>query len=202
MATGEEVVVRLHYHASEPIEEPVFGIALHTLDGQHVTGPNTRDGELSVGRLSGDGHVDLRVPRLMLTPGTYELTVAAYDHSLVHAFDHREKVLRFDVTPVGLHYLLTHYDIPEVDPGSWSLEVDGLVERALSLSLGDLHGRPSVETAVTLECAGNGRALLEPHVESQPWLLEAVGTPVAVGPHRPLARIARQRGWSIVGHDG
>ena len=26
-----------------------------------------------------------------------------------------------------------------------------------------------------MECAGNGRALLAPHVVSQPWLLEAVG---------------------------
>ena len=31
-------------------------------------------------------------------------------------------------------------------------------------------------------------------------LLEAVGTPVAVGPHRPLARVARERGWRIVQH--
>jgi DMSO/TMAO reductase YedYZ molybdopterin-dependent catalytic subunit len=30
--------------------------------------------------------------------------------------------------------------------------------------------------AVTMECAGNGRARIEPHVVSQPWLLEAVGT--------------------------
>jgi DMSO/TMAO reductase YedYZ molybdopterin-dependent catalytic subunit len=29
--------------------------------------------------------------------------------------------------------------------------------------------------AVTMECAGNGRAHVEPHVVSQPWLLEAVG---------------------------
>ncbi len=99
VATGEQVTFRLHYRATQTIEEPVFGIALHTLDGQHVTGPNTRDVDLSTGTVSGDGHVDLTVPRLMLTAGTYELTVAAYDHSLVHAYDHREKVLRFDVTP-------------------------------------------------------------------------------------------------------
>jgi DMSO/TMAO reductase YedYZ molybdopterin-dependent catalytic subunit len=29
---------------------------------------------------------------------------------------------------------------------------------------------------VTMECAGNGRAQLEPHVVSQPWITEAVGT--------------------------
>ena len=30
--------------------------------------------------------------------------------------------------------------------------------------------------AVTLECAGNGRAPLDPRPVSQPWLLEAVGS--------------------------
>jgi putative phosphoserine phosphatase/1-acylglycerol-3-phosphate O-acyltransferase len=38
------------------------------------------------------------------------------------------------------------------------------------------------------------------HVADLP-LLEAVGAPVAVGPERRLARIARQRGWRIVQHD-
>ena len=33
------------------------------------------------------------------------------------------EALRYDVTPVGLHYLLTHYDIPYVDPDAWRLEV-------------------------------------------------------------------------------
>ena len=98
-----------------------------------------------------------------------ELQLAARNHGMPL------EALRFDVTPVGLHYLLTHYDIPEVDPGPWRLEVDGLVERPLSLSLEDLRSRPAVEEVVTLECAGNGRALVDPHVTSQPWLLEAVG---------------------------
>ena len=29
---------------------------------------------------------------------------------------YRMEALRSDVTPAGLHYLLTHYDIPDVDP--------------------------------------------------------------------------------------
>jgi DMSO/TMAO reductase YedYZ molybdopterin-dependent catalytic subunit len=86
------------------------------------------------------------------------------------------EALRWDVTPVGLHYLLTHYDIPDVDPATWRLEVDGLVERPLSLGLDALRARPSSEVVSTMECAGNGRALVEPHVVSQPWLLEAIGT--------------------------
>jgi len=86
------------------------------------------------------------------------------------------EALRFDVTPLGLHYLLIHYDIPEVDEESWRLEVDGRVQSPLSLTLDELRSLPQVELAVTMECAGNGRAQLEPHVVSQPWIVEAVGT--------------------------
>jgi DMSO/TMAO reductase YedYZ molybdopterin-dependent catalytic subunit len=80
------------------------------------------------------------------------------------------------VTPAGLHYLLIHYDIPVVDPAAWRLTIGGRVRSPLSLSLDDLRARPAQTLAVTLECAGNGRALLSPRPLSQPWLLEAVGT--------------------------
>jgi DMSO/TMAO reductase YedYZ molybdopterin-dependent catalytic subunit len=99
-----------------------------------------------------------------------ELQLAARNHGMPL------EALRWDVTPIGLHYLLTHYDIPHVDASDWRLAVEGLVQRPLTLSLDDLRARPAVEVAVTMECAGNGRAHVEPHVVSQPWLLEAVGT--------------------------
>jgi sulfane dehydrogenase subunit SoxC len=84
--------------------------------------------------------------------------------------------LRYDVTPVGMHYTLIHYDIPAVDPATWRLEVGGLVGRPLSLSLQELQQRPARTLRVTLECAGDGRALLSPRPISQPWLAGAVGT--------------------------
>src|SRR5262245_1939356 len=67
------------------------------------------------------------------------------------------KSLRYPITPVGLHYLLIHYDIPFADSESWTLVVDGLVERPLTLTLAELKARPAEELAVTMECAGNGR---------------------------------------------
>ena len=86
------------------------------------------------------------------------------------------EALRYDVTPPGLHYVLTHYDIPAVDPAAWRLEIGGAVDRPLCLGLDELMRRPAVTSRVLLECAGNGRARLEPRPVSQPWLLEAVGT--------------------------
>jgi DMSO/TMAO reductase YedYZ molybdopterin-dependent catalytic subunit len=99
-----------------------------------------------------------------------ELRLAARNHGMPL------EALRYPITPVGLHYLLVHYDIPAVDPDAWRLELGGAVERPLSLSLADLRALPAVTLPVTLECAGNGRALLAPRPLSQPWLTEAVGT--------------------------
>jgi DMSO/TMAO reductase YedYZ molybdopterin-dependent catalytic subunit len=99
-----------------------------------------------------------------------ELALAARNHGMPL------EALRYPITPVGLHYLLVHYDIPDVDAEAWSLSVDGRVGGSLDLSLADLRDRPAHEVTATMECAGNGRALLAPHVVSQPWLLEAIGT--------------------------
>lgn len=102
--------------------------------------------------------------------GQDELSLAARNHGMPL------EALRHDRTPAGLHYLLIHYDIPDIDPAMFRLGIEGHVERPLSLSLDDLRSRPPVSAPVTLECAGNGRALYEPRPVSQPWLLEAVGT--------------------------
>src|SRR5829696_9104764 len=103
-----------------------------------------------------------------ITPA--ELRLAARNHGLPL------EVLRHPITPAGLHYLLIHYDIPAVDPNTFQLEIDGAVERPQTLSLDALRARERVDTPITFECAGNGRALLEPRPVSQPWLTEAVGT--------------------------
>ena len=102
--------------------------------------------------------------------------------------------LRYPITPTGLHYLLVHFDIPEVDVGDWRLDVGGLVSRPISLTLDEITKRPAVTIAVTMECAGNGRALLTPRPISQPWLLEAVGTAEWTG--TPLRGILEEAGVS------
>ena len=99
-----------------------------------------------------------------------ELQLAARNHGMPL------EALRYPVTPTGLHYLLVHYDIPAVEPGDWRLTIRGRVRRVLSLRLEELRHMPPLEVAVTMECAGNGRAHLEPRPISQPWLAEAIGT--------------------------
>ena len=86
------------------------------------------------------------------------------------------EALQYDITPVGLHYLLIHFDIPVVDAATFQLSVGGHVSNPLKLTLDEIKARPKQTFAVTLECAGNGRARLSPRPLSQPWLGEAVGT--------------------------
>ena len=92
------------------------------------------------------------------------------------------ETLRHDVTPIGAHYLLSHFDVPYVrDASDWSLTTQGCVENQLTLSIDQLkqlaRDTGTEKTLrVTLECAGNGRANLSPRWPSQPWQLEAVGT--------------------------
>jgi sulfane dehydrogenase subunit SoxC len=104
------------------------------------------------------------------------------------------EALRYDVTPVGLHYLLIHYDIPAIGGADWRLRINGHVQRAIELSLEEIRARPVMRQRVTMECAGNGRAQLEPRPASQPWVLEAVGTAEWGGtPLRPVLEEAGLR---------
>jgi DMSO/TMAO reductase YedYZ molybdopterin-dependent catalytic subunit len=115
-----------------------------------------------------------------------ELQLAARNHALPL------EAMRHDLTPIGLHYLLIHFDIPYVDAPVYRLQVGGRVRTPLTLTLDDVKARPARTQAVTLECAGNGRALLAPRSLSQPWLQEAVGTAEWTG--TPLAPILEEAG--------
>jgi len=99
-----------------------------------------------------------------------ELQLAVRNHSMPL------EALRYEITPIGLHYLLIHFDIPAVDPDNYALTLGGQVRHPLKFTIEQLKARPATTLAVTLECAGNGRARLSPRPLSQPWLVEAVGT--------------------------
>lgn len=83
--------------------------------------------------------------------------------------------LRYPITPIGMHYLLIHFDIPHVDPAAYELPVTGRVRNPLKLTLEDIKARPKVTMPVMMECGGNGRAHLSPRPISAPWRDEAVG---------------------------
>lgn len=69
-------------------------------------------------------------------------------------------------TPAELFFARNHAPVPEISAADWRLEVDGLVERPLRLSLADLaRDFPRAERAATLQCAGNRRAEMLPDAD-------------------------------------
>jgi DMSO/TMAO reductase YedYZ molybdopterin-dependent catalytic subunit len=60
------------------------------------------------------------------------------------------------VTPTDRFYVVSKNLIdPEIDAGRWRLQIDGLVERPLTLRYGDLLAMPAVTEYRTLECISN-----------------------------------------------
>ena len=95
--------------------------------------------------------------------------------------------LRYPITPVGMHYLLIHFDIPLIDPATYELEIGGLVRRPTRLALDEIRARPALTAPVAMECGGNGRAHLSPRPLSAPWHEEAVGCAEWTGtPLKPI----------------
>ena len=127
---------------------------------------------------------------LAQTDGLYteELQLALRNHGMPL------EALRYPITPTGLHYLLIHYDIPEVNAEQWRLKITGLVGKPLELTLDEIKKRPRLTMPVAMECAGNGRALFAPRRISQPWLLEAIGNSEWTG--TPLRGILQDAGLS------
>ncbi|WP_426302142.1 sulfite oxidase [Arthrobacter sp. R-11] len=102
------------------------------------------------------------------------------------------EMLQWPITPIGMHYLLVHFDIPRIDPTDWRLRIGGLVDHPREYTLTELKHRERRTVPVTMECAGNGRSLMEPRPVSQPWDRGGFGTAEWTG--TPLAPLLHDAG--------
>jgi ABC-type polysaccharide/polyol phosphate transport system ATPase subunit len=118
---GSPARIRIHYEMEQPIEKPVFALSIRTLKGWEVSGPTSRDVDCVPDKLEGRGHVDIHFGTLRLLPGTYDLTVSLYDYGLVHAYDVRKEVMRFDVERGPLHEQKGVFALD----GQWKVVPDG-----------------------------------------------------------------------------
>jgi sulfite oxidase len=84
------------------------------------------------------------------------------------------------ITPADRLFTRSHGTIPQIDPGSWRLQVGGLVERPRSYRLDELMAAfPQRTVAATLVCAGLRREeflTLGPLPGELPWGAEPAGT--------------------------
>lgn len=97
LTTGEPMTIAIRYHAHKRIEHPMFGLAIHRNDGLHINGPNNILANFDIPFIEREGEVRYMVDVLPLLEGTYCLTVALYDTSGTHAYDHQALWYRFRV---------------------------------------------------------------------------------------------------------
>lgn len=97
--TGAPMSIRIHYEAPEPVEDPVFGLAIHDQSGTHLCGPNTDFGGLVIPRAEGRGCVTYHIPELVLLPGTYYVSVSAHNRPDTEMYDYHDRLYMFRVYP-------------------------------------------------------------------------------------------------------
>jgi len=104
-----------------------------------------------------------------------EVTLAFRNHGT-----HWES-LSEDLTPIGEHYLLIHYDVMYYTHRleKYRLNIHGCVEYPLTLTLDQVKeiGKDHTWTMpMVMECSGNGRSMMKPRYNKHvPWGLQAFG---------------------------
>jgi DMSO/TMAO reductase YedYZ molybdopterin-dependent catalytic subunit len=80
------------------------------------------------------------------------------------------------LTPPDQFFVIKHYNEPTLTETDWRLEISGLVEQPMTLTLADLKTRARQEVTFTMECSGNsGLPFFIGGVGNATW----TGTPLA-----------------------
>jgi DMSO/TMAO reductase YedYZ molybdopterin-dependent catalytic subunit len=79
------------------------------------------------------------------------------------------------LTPNDLFFVRSHFGSPALPSAPWKLEIRGLVERPLTLSLDDLARMEQASAPAVLQCTGNGRQFYSPTIPGLGWGRGGVG---------------------------
>ncbi|MEO1192569.1 MAG: sulfite oxidase [Pseudomonadota bacterium] len=110
------------------------------------------------------------------------------------------------ITPTSRHFIRNNGNVPEdMNPDTWTLTIDGLVDQPLKLSIADLRSEFEVHTkALLIECGGNGRAAFNPPARGNQWTNGAVGCASWTGVRLKdvLAKAGVKDGVVYTAHEG
>ena len=90
-ASGDPLIVRIHYLASEPIEDPVFSLGFYDHNNLHLAGPRSHVGGFRPGKLDGEGWVEFRLSRIPFRSGAFHVNAAVQDSDASFLYDRRAR---------------------------------------------------------------------------------------------------------------
>lgn len=114
--TGEKLIMEMDYEARDTVSKPVFGIAVHSRDGVHMTGTNTKFCDTVFDKIEGRGSVRYIIEVLTLLKGSYMVSAVVYDYACLHPYDHHDRAYRLEVSS-GEY---SDYGVFHI-PATWSL---------------------------------------------------------------------------------
>ena len=80
------------------------------------------------------------------------------------------------ITPNDQFFVIKHFNLPELTEADWNLEISGLVDQPMTLTLDDLKARERQDVTFTIECSGNtGLPFFNGGIGNATW----TGTPLA-----------------------
>lgn len=87
--SGDSLRIKIKLEVKEELNNPHFGVAILRKDGVYCYGPNTDFDGLALDKLGkGRMEVEFYLPKVMLAPGEYRVSVAAWDKKETIPFDY------------------------------------------------------------------------------------------------------------------
>jgi lipopolysaccharide transport system ATP-binding protein len=96
----DPMTIRTFYIAPDMVRDPVFGIALYSEQNHCLFGTNTELKDIAIDHVKGEGHVDLKIERIPMLSGRFQLTVAVHNRN-GEPYDWIDKQYSFEVLPKG-----------------------------------------------------------------------------------------------------
>ena len=92
-------------------------------------------------------------------------------------------------------FVRSNFEVPDLDAEAWTVSIAGLVEAPRSFTVDELRALGESTEVVTVECAGNGRRLMDPLPEGIAWSLGAASVAEFTGV--PLRRVLDEVGPAV-----
>jgi hypothetical protein len=91
------MTIRIHYKKNSVITDVIAGLRISHLHGTQVFATNSRRRETDLGIFGSTGFVDLRIPKIPMLAGTFQISVDLSDSSESYTYDHWGQCVTFDV---------------------------------------------------------------------------------------------------------
>ena len=98
---GEPLDIHISYLAAEPVDDAVFGIAIHDSEGRLMFGTNSELLAIQVGRIAGEGCFTFNFDAIPLLDGAYPVTIGIVGADDGPVYDWHEQRYQFEVMNPG-----------------------------------------------------------------------------------------------------